>query len=543
VVVALIVLTGAVVVWKSATGKGGTTSAGSSPSAPLGPSPSPGASPYPAATGPINTVFPGLTTFRGNASRDFYGIGPVPTNPHVIWRYPATGQLCSYSADNGITFRGPTTYWCGTGWTGQPNVLVYPDGMVEVRIGMYDDNYHFINGYTGAQLRPNLVTGDLAKGSATTDSQGYPLYYAGSRDNWFRIVAMDRPKPTVLWKMNAMTSVPNPVWNNDWDGAALELGDYLLEGGENSWFYVIKLNRGFNSQGLVTVHPQIVMKVPGFDKQLIQTIKDHDVSIEDSVAFHNGVAYFSNSGGLIQGWNISDILNGGTQYQRVFRFWGGGDGDPTIAIDPQGMLYVTRHVEDNLPRPTSTARDMQIGDVMKLDPSNQSNPLVWSVQLGSEARGQGILGSPALANGMVYAVAIDGQMAGIDQQTGKVWWRMTMPGPDWGSPVVVNNVLMEGDCSGNLHAWNVSNPHAMPKPTWTLHVDSGCIEATPAVWNGWIYIATRGGAIYGIANPATATKDQQSIANVAWNPRVPLVPGLAPSPSPLPLSPSPSPTG
>src|SRR5439155_13581370 len=26
--------------------------------------------------GPINTAFPGLTTFRGNASRDYYGEGP-----------------------------------------------------------------------------------------------------------------------------------------------------------------------------------------------------------------------------------------------------------------------------------------------------------------------------------------------------------------------------------------------------------------------------------------------------------------------------------
>ena len=32
-------------------------------------------------------------------------------------------------------------------------------------------------------MRPDLVTGDLAKGSATSDPDGYPLYYAGSRDN------------------------------------------------------------------------------------------------------------------------------------------------------------------------------------------------------------------------------------------------------------------------------------------------------------------------------------------------------------------------
>ena len=43
------------------------------------------------------------------------------------------------------------------------------------------------------------MTGDLAKGSATSDPDGYPLYYAGSRDNYLRVVALDRPTPTVLW--------------------------------------------------------------------------------------------------------------------------------------------------------------------------------------------------------------------------------------------------------------------------------------------------------------------------------------------------------
>lgn len=484
---------------------------------------------YPANTGPINTAFPGLTTFRGNASRAWYGEGPVPQHPKVIWRYPSSGGLCSTSSDTGLTFNGPTSYWCGTGWTGQPNVLQYPNGTVEVRVGAYDGNYHFIDGVTGQQMRPDLKTGDLAKGSATSDADGYPLYYAGSRDNLFRIVAMDRKRPHVLWELDAMTSVPRPLWNNDWDGAALQIGDYLLEGGENAWFYVIKLNRGFNAQGLVTVDPQIVMKVPGWDKELLKTIGDKDISIEDSVAFRDGIAYFSNSGGLLQGWNISDILSGGTEYKQVFRFWTGGAGDATTAVDAEGNLYITRHVEGNMARPKSIPRDKQYGDVQKLDPGNPSDPVAWTVQLGSLARGQGILGSPALANGVVYAVALDGAMTGIDEQTGKQLWTMTMPGPVWGSPVVVDDVLIQGDCSGVLHAWDVSNPKATPEPLWALKIDSGCIESTPAVWRGWIYVGTRGGGIYGIADARTAAKAKADLqSQEPWTPTTPLVPDLAP---------------
>src|SRR4051794_4392165 len=86
--------------------------------------------------GPINTAFAGLTTFRGNATRNYYGEGPVPARPEVKWRYPADGGLCSRSEDI-----DGTELWCGTGWTGQPNVIQHGDGTVEVRIGAFDGHY------------------------------------------------------------------------------------------------------------------------------------------------------------------------------------------------------------------------------------------------------------------------------------------------------------------------------------------------------------------------------------------------------------------
>ena len=121
---------------------------------------------------------------------------------------------------------------------------------------------------------------------------------------------MDRPEPTLLWDIDADTTVPLPLRNNDWDGAALIVGDYLLEGGENGWLYVVHLNRGYDEQGLVTVDPEIVATIAGFDDELLGDLGDREVSIENSVAFRKGVVYFANSGGLVQGWDISDLLGG-----------------------------------------------------------------------------------------------------------------------------------------------------------------------------------------------------------------------------------------
>ncbi|HEX2267059.1 MAG TPA: PQQ-binding-like beta-propeller repeat protein [Actinomycetota bacterium] len=440
--------------------------------------------------GPINRDFPGLTTFRGNATRSYYGEGPLPKRPSILWRYPRAGKMCMLSEN-----LGTSKLWCGTGWTGQPNVIPNEDGGVEVRFGAYDGKYHFLNGRTGATVRPALKTGDLAKGSATSDPDGYPLYYAGSRDNRLRVVALDRATPTVLWSLDANRSVSRPVWNDDWDGAPLVIGDYLLEGGENSWFYVIRLNRRYNRYGYVEVNPRVVMRVPGYDRQLFRDLKDRDVSIESSVAFRNGVAYFANSGGLVQGWDISDVLKGGTRYRRVFRYWVGDNVDASVVIDRQGYLYVARHAERNVKRVNPLADS--VGTLIKLDPRNPRRPLVWSAHVGSTAPGGGILSTPALYDGVVYVTEIEGGLFGVDHKTGKVLYGVDIPAATWMSPVPTNNQLLIADCGGMLRNFDISEPRKRPKELWTLQLP-GCIESTPAVWKGMIWLGTRDGAMYAI---------------------------------------------
>ena len=467
-----------------------TSSATPTPGTPSpSPSPLPTHSPRPSPE-PANTSFAGITTFRGNETRSYYGEGPVPEDPRILWRYPVEGSLCSFSSDQD----GPRE-WCGTGWTGQPNVLVGQDGEIEVRINAYDGAYHFLDGRSGEQVRPPLQTGDLAKGSATSDPDGFPLYYAGSRDNYLRVIALDRAEPTVLWQLSADTSVPNPVWNDDWDGAPLVVGDYLLEGGENSWFYVIRLNRDYDDRGRVTVDPKVVLTVPGFDDALIDALPDANVSIESSVAFRDGVAYFANSGGLVQGWDLSRVLRGGKKAERVFRFWTGEDTDASVVIDEQGFLYVASELE------RFTDRAAEVGQLMKLDPRRPNDPLVWSLPIREEG-GDGAGGAwatPALSGRMVYAATNYGDLIGLERRTGRERWRIHLAGPTWSSPVVVDDVLLQGDCGGTLHAFDVSKPLVRPPVLWSLSLGS-CIESTPSVLEGRIWVGTRGGGVYAIGD-------------------------------------------
>ena len=429
----------------------------------------------------------GLLTFRGNASRSFYGVGPIPARtPQVVWRYPRTGGMCMKSTDE-----SGTKTWCGVGWTGQPNVVPLKSGL-ELRFGAYDGAYHFLDAASGSEVRSSLQTGDLAKGSATSDPDGFPLYYGGSRDNRLRVVALDRPEPTVLWELDAHATGRTPVWNDDWDGAPLVVGDYLLEGGENSWFYVIRLNRRYDDAGKVQVAPNVVASMPSWDEQLERVRPDKAFSIENSVAFRDGVVYFGNSAGLIQGWDISDVLHGGSEVRRVFRFWTGDDTDASVVIDDDGYLYVASELEK------FDERSARIGQLMKLDPRKPSAPRVWSLPIWAAGGGGkgGSWSTPALDATRVYVATNAGGVIAVDRKTGRVAWKIALPGPTWSSPVVVGGVLLQGDCAGILHAFDVRSPRA-PRELWQVPL-GGCIEATPAVWKGRIYVGTRGGAMYAL---------------------------------------------
>jgi hypothetical protein len=394
--------------------------------------------------------------------------------------------MCSPSSE-----KGETRVWCGTGWTGQPAVFER-GGRTWLVFGAYDRAVHFLDAGSGERILPDLPTGDIIKGSVTVDPDGFPLVYTGSRDNYLRVIAIDRPEPVELWKLPADAVSPT-LWNNDWDGSPLVLNDHLIEGGENSQFHIAKLNRAIGADGLVTVAPQLVFNTPGWDDELLASIGDREVSIENSVAVVGDVAYFGNSGGLVQGWDISSLRTGApVAPTRVFRYWVGDDTDASIVADPTGALYVGVEYE------RATARSREVGQLLKLDPARADNPLVWSVH-DDGARESGTWSTPALVGGTVIWPTRPGRVLGIDRDTGAVQWEKRLPAPLMGSPVVVDGVWLQGDCDGVLHAFDVRRPGVEPPELWSVAL-GGCIESTPAVWKGRIYVGTRAGFEYALAD-------------------------------------------
>ena len=430
----------------------------------------------------------GLTMFRGNPTRTFYGTGPISASPQVLFRYPDNG-MCSQS-----TNLGQTTTWCGMGWTGQPAIWERPDGVTEMIFGAYDRAIHFVDANTGEDLRTPLVTGDIIKGSVTIDPDGFPLLYTGSRDNKLRIIALDRDQPEVLWSIDALDVAG--TWNDDWDSNPVIIDDIMYEGGENGWFFAYELNRGHEPSGQVSVDPRRLVAMPSYDSDFL-ALAGPNVSIENSVVAYDDRVYFNNSGGRVMGLDVSDIRKGNAPV--VFDFYAGGDGDSTIIVDEDGMLYVSINVKpaqvgSGYRTSGNITRTKEIGQLLKLDPYSGGDPVVWGVDLVADSTGDsGTWATPALHEGMLYTNTHLGSLIVVDTDNGEVVWRDSTVGwHSWSSPVVVDDMLVVATCAGDVRGYSVANP-AAPERKWSVSLGETCLEATPAIWNGIIYIGSRDG--------------------------------------------------
>ncbi|MEX1281008.1 MAG: PQQ-binding-like beta-propeller repeat protein [Acidimicrobiia bacterium] len=460
---------------------------------------------------PWGDAVAGLLTFRGNPSNTFWGTGPIPDDPAVVWQYPDE-PMCGPSTDLGVT-----STWCGNGWTGQPAIWERADGVTELMVGAYDHRFHFVDTATGEPTRTPLQTGDIVKGSPTIDPDGFPLVYFGSRDDKLRIVALDRGDPEVLWDVElclpeGAVSATDPKdcppagdrvfvegrWNNDWDAAPRIVDDILYASAENSFFYIWKLNRAYDANGRVTVDPELLVRVPTWDDELLEKITDGcevgircgSTSAESTPVFFEDRVYFGTSAGRVMGLDISDVEAG--EAPIVFDYWVGDDVDASIVVDADGMLYVPVEWKRYLPR------GRELGQLVKLDPYADGDPYVWGMFSITEPPAQGGLwATPAFGDGVLYVATNKGFLVAVDQDTGEELWVTPIGARAWSSPVVVDDVLLVAGRDGLLRAFDLAEPRA-PEPLWELEVGEAPILATPAVWEGRIYLPSTDGFFYAV---------------------------------------------
>ncbi|MBS1195834.1 MAG: hypothetical protein H6R33_554 [Actinobacteria bacterium] len=442
---------------------------------------------------PWGTTVTGLLTFRGNPTNSWYGTGPIPASPSVLWKYPDAPM--GSSDDDGVP-------WTGVTWTGQPVIWQRPDGVTELIFGATDARLHFLDPVTGAELRDTYYvgTGGHIKGTPTLDPDGFPLIYFGARDHRLHIVALDQDEPVELWSVSA-DDEPEGRWWHDWDGSPRVVNDLLFEGCENSFYYVWKLNRAYDDDGNVTVDPELIYKLKTYDQALLDAISPSGymaTSVENSSALFEGRVYFANSAGRVYGLDIEKMLAG--EDPIVFKYWVGDDVDGSILVDQEGMLYVPVEYE------RYNARAQELGQLIKLNPYEPDDPYVWGMfSITSPPYKGGMWTTPALGDGVVYAVTNRGFLVAVDQETGEETWSVDIgsgafSGPHhMSSPIVIDDRLIVATAGGTMQSYDITDPRA-PVLDWALTITAGSIEATPAAWNGMIYIGSRDGFLYAVGD-------------------------------------------
>ena len=106
--------------------------------------------------------------------------------------------------------------------------------------------------------------------------------------------------------------------------------------------------------------------------------------------------------------------------------------------------------------------------------------LVWDYPTASEVKS-----SPAIYNGIVYVGSDDDNVYALNATNGAKLWNYTTDGEVTSSPAVVNGVVYIGSDDDNVYALNATNGAKI----WS-YTTGNSVESSPAVSDGAVYVAS-----------------------------------------------------
>ena len=135
-------------------------------------------------------------------------------------------------------------------------------------------------------------------------------------------------------------------------------------------------------------------------------------------------------------------------------------------------------------------------ELVKFDPTIKVSK-IWSVSLGKGERRTGVRQAPVVADGRVYAAAVEGGVHALDLQTGKQVWEYK-PAKEKkkdalrlsGGPGVGEGLVVIGTLNGQVIALDAANG----KEKWRARVP-GEVIAAPAVAQGLVFVRSNDGRV------------------------------------------------
>lgn len=457
------------------------------------------------------SVLEGVTAFRGNNYRDNPSFGTRTVSQkklEIVWEKTGLGAISAHGS-----------YWPGTGWTGQPLLIHWPEDvrklmnikaemkskdLVEVIYPALDGNIYFLDLESGQPTRDKIQIGYPIKGTAMVDPRGYPVLYTGMGINEnsgkfaeykYRFINLLDQKE--IYALFGRDEAAFRGWGANDSSALLDRKtDTLINCGENGLVYKVKLNTKFDKDaGTLTMAPQIT-------KYRYRSPFNDEQGIENSPAIYKNYVYFNDNGGTMQCVDLNTL-------KPVWIYETGDDTDSTTVIEETKdgvFLYTANQVDKRGENGKNKVADCNIRKFNALTGEliwQKDYQCVYNYYINGGALGTPVLGKDDISNMVIFNIAFtgsnsDGTLVALDKETGKEIWTKKLASYSWCSPVDFKSsdgktYMVYTDFAGYMRLLDPMTGNTLD----TISLGKN-VESSPAIYDDTIVVGSYAQKIFGI---------------------------------------------
>ena len=451
------------------------------------------------------TELEGIVTFRGDNFRSGAAYGTAAVSSKTLtkaWSKSTSGL----SDSDGI-------YWSGSGWTGQPLIVKWPEatrknisamydwarekeGLVEVIYATLDGHVYFYELTSGEYTREPLNLGFNYKGAGALDPRGYPILYVGSGvdsvNGRSRVKVVNLIDNSVMFEFGHNETFANRGWHM-FDSSPLVSAetDQLIYPGENGILYIIHLNTKYNEQtGELSVDPDNIVK---WKYNGVRSGSRYWLGVESSAAIINNYIFLADNGGNLMCLDLNTL-----KLVWVQDVLDDTNCSPVVDIeDGHPYIYISTSFHYGW-RSYSTAEI----PIFKIDA--ETGEIVWrtdytcyTVQdLSGGVQGTIAVGKNKLSDMIFVPIArtpgaSSGTLAALKKDTGEVVWEKETSMYSWSSPVDFYDADGNGYllyCNSGFNMFLIDGKTGEQLDYMNL---GGNIEASPAMYGNYAVVGTR----------------------------------------------------
>lgn len=451
------------------------------------------------------TELEGIVTFRGDNFRSGAAYGTAAVSSKTLtkaWSKSTSGL----SDTDGI-------YWSGSGWTGQPLIVKWPEatrknisamydwarekeGLVEVIYATLDGHVYFYELTSGEYTRDPLNLGFNYKGAGALDPRGYPILYVGSGvdsvNGRSRVKVVNLIDNSVMFEFGHNETFANRGWHM-FDSSPLVSAetDQLIYPGENGILYIIHLNTKYNEQtGELSVDPDNIVK---WKYNGVRSGSRYWLGVESSAAIINNYIFLADNGGNLMCLDLNTL-----ELVWVQDVLDDTNCSPVVDVeDGHPYIYISTSFHYGW-RSYSTAAI----PIFKIDA--ETGEIVWrtdytcyTVQdLSGGVQGTIAVGKNKLSDMIFVPIArtpgaSSGTLAALKKDTGEVIWEKETSMYSWSSPVDFYDADGNGYllyCNSGFNMFLIDGKTGEQLDYMNL---GGNIEASPAMYGNYAVVGTR----------------------------------------------------